>query len=322
MQFGRVIDATLMMDKDTGRPRGFGFVTFDGEEAVDRALSQPLQIYGKPMEVKRAQPRSTLQAEEKSKFGRQRDNQQSRGNDGGGSFDQQSQMGGGQGMAQNGISPAMMAKYWFNMQQYFKQMQQNMQQQNMMAGQMGMPNPMAGGQMNPAMMAQMMGQQGQGMNPAMMQQMAQMSQQQAGNQGNFSPQSQGSGGGSGNRTGYSPQEQMAFEQQKYERKEHRMQQPSYPQQNFNQGGPQTWDGMYDDVPQPNMPPQGPSRGGQSFGRGGFGRGGRQQNNSPSLQQPSNAPMNYPTGPKNAGRPGSNYRGGGRGAQRGFHPYSR
>ena len=44
MQFGRVIDATLMIDKDTGRPRGFGFVTFDSEAAVEAALSQPLEI--------------------------------------------------------------------------------------------------------------------------------------------------------------------------------------------------------------------------------------------------------------------------------------
>lgn len=48
MQFGRVLDATLMMDKDTGRPRGFGFVTFDSESAVENALNHPnLEIMGK-----------------------------------------------------------------------------------------------------------------------------------------------------------------------------------------------------------------------------------------------------------------------------------
>jgi RNA-binding protein Musashi len=48
MQFGRVLDATLMMDKDTGRPRGFGFVTFDSESAVENALNCPtLEIMGK-----------------------------------------------------------------------------------------------------------------------------------------------------------------------------------------------------------------------------------------------------------------------------------
>lgn len=40
-QFGRIVDATLMMDKDTGRPRGFGFVTFENESAVEAALAVP-----------------------------------------------------------------------------------------------------------------------------------------------------------------------------------------------------------------------------------------------------------------------------------------
>lgn len=49
-QFGRVLDATLMMDKDTGRPRGFGFVTFDSEGAVENALNcKTLEILGKPV---------------------------------------------------------------------------------------------------------------------------------------------------------------------------------------------------------------------------------------------------------------------------------
>src|ERR1700712_891719 len=63
-QFGRVVDATLMMDKDTGRPRGFGFVTFDSEAAVDACLDSPLEIHGKPIEVKKAQPRGNMIQEE------------------------------------------------------------------------------------------------------------------------------------------------------------------------------------------------------------------------------------------------------------------
>ena len=58
--FGNVLDATLMMDKETGRPRGFGFVTFDSEAAVDRTLEGPLAICGKAIEVKRAQPRGDM----------------------------------------------------------------------------------------------------------------------------------------------------------------------------------------------------------------------------------------------------------------------
>lgn len=57
-QYGHVLDSTVMMDKDTGRPRGFGFVTFEDDEGVDRTLAmQPLMLDGKQIEVKRAQSR-------------------------------------------------------------------------------------------------------------------------------------------------------------------------------------------------------------------------------------------------------------------------
>lgn len=58
-QYGTVIDAQLMIDKDSGRPRGFGFVTFDSEQAMNTILAQPLLILkDKPIEVKRAENRS------------------------------------------------------------------------------------------------------------------------------------------------------------------------------------------------------------------------------------------------------------------------
>jgi RNA-binding protein Musashi len=116
-------------------------------------------------------------------------------------------------------------------------------------------------------------------------------------------------------------QQSSFDREKYERREaQRMQQQQYQAQqaNYGQAGPTSWEGMYDDIPQPNM---GQSQRGGGFGRGGFGRGARQQN-TPPVQQPSNAPANAPTGPKNSGRAGGGYRGGGRGGHRGYHPYSR
>ncbi|KAG0236205.1 hypothetical protein BGX31_004035 [Mortierella sp. GBA43] len=57
-QFGNVIDATLMLDRATGRPRGFGFITFESDRGVEAALSRrDLQLHDKPIEVKRAQPK-------------------------------------------------------------------------------------------------------------------------------------------------------------------------------------------------------------------------------------------------------------------------
>ncbi|KAG2215967.1 hypothetical protein INT45_001283 [Circinella minor] len=58
-QFGKVIDATLMTDRDTGRPRGFGFITFEDSSGVEEALRHPdLAIKGKTIEVKKAMPKS------------------------------------------------------------------------------------------------------------------------------------------------------------------------------------------------------------------------------------------------------------------------
>lgn len=110
-QFGRVIDATLMMDKDTGRPRGFGFVTFDNDAAVERVLQHfPLEILGKPIEVKRAQPRGKIGEEDDFRGGRGRGGKFGRddrfGSDGGNA--NQNQGPNMQGM--NGMSPQMMAQ--------------------------------------------------------------------------------------------------------------------------------------------------------------------------------------------------------------------
>ncbi|KAE8157448.1 hypothetical protein BDV40DRAFT_278223 [Aspergillus tamarii] len=341
MQFGRVVDATLMIDKDTGRPRGFGFVTFDSEAAVEAALSRPLEILGKPIEVKKAQPRGNLRDEEDRRNRRGRDGFREGaqiGSDG-------SQQQGSQGPAgmPGGLTPQMMAQYWQRMQQYFALMQQQMavaaQGQGM--GAMGM------GGMNPAMMQQMQmkqmqqmqmgGNQQQGsmsppsqsqtpqmqnmMNPTIMQQMQQMQNQgqggQMGNAMNMGSTSPGNVNMSGNYSGprggpgYNAHEQIAFEQQKYEQQQARRAMENRAFSPYQQGGPTSWEGMYDEVPQPNIPtgPQAMNRAG-SMGRG------------PTPQPQSAAPANAPTGPKNAGKPGANYRGGGRGGHRGFHPYAR
>ncbi|PSS27525.1 hypothetical protein M430DRAFT_14795 [Amorphotheca resinae ATCC 22711] len=350
MQFGRVVDATLMMDKDTGRPRGFGFVTFDSEAAVDACLEIPLEIHGKPIEVKKAQPRGNMREEEEARGGARGGRWKKGAEDNQVSQNQQAQSG--NQMAPGGMTPQLMAQYWQRMQQYFLMMQQQM------AMGRGMPTPMAG--MNPAMMQQMAQMQQmqamqqqmqgnrsqspqspgnamggmQGMNPAMMQQMQQMQQMQmqggmgggAGMGGGFAGSGGSNPGGRVGTPGYNAYEQQMFEQQKYEQQQMRRatrEQSQYSQGGYGMsgsGGPTSWEGMYDDVPQPNVAPT-TGGGGGGGGRGGFQKGGSNRGSAPP--DPAKAPpANAPTGPKNAGKPGANYRGGGRGGQRGFHPYAR
>lgn len=38
--FGNITDATLMMDKESGRHRGFGFVNYEHVESVERVLAE------------------------------------------------------------------------------------------------------------------------------------------------------------------------------------------------------------------------------------------------------------------------------------------
>ncbi|GMI73956.1 hypothetical protein like AT3G07810 [Hibiscus trionum] len=57
-QFGNIIDVVVMFDHVTQRPRGFGFITYDAEEAVDKVLLKNFhELNGKMVEVKRAVPR-------------------------------------------------------------------------------------------------------------------------------------------------------------------------------------------------------------------------------------------------------------------------
>ncbi|CEJ88469.1 Putative RNA recognition protein, RNP-1 [[Torrubiella] hemipterigena] len=276
-QFGRVVDATLMMDKDTGRPRGFGFVTFENEAGVDACIDIPLEIHGKPVEVKRAQPRGNLQEDDAAKRNKfRKDDQQNN----------MQQIG-----ANSSMTPQAMAQHFQRMQQYFAMMQSQMAMRNMnpamwqqmqmqqmqqmqMMGRGNGGNMMNGQQMNPQMMQQM-----QQMQQMQMQQQQQMMQQGNGGNfdGNFDPSQQqgghqgGPGGRRGGRGGY----------------------------NGGGGGNVGWEGGYDD---------------QSQGASSSNQGTPDPQHAP--------PANAPTGPKNAGRPGANYRGGGRGGSRGFHPYGR
>ncbi|KAG7015557.1 Heterogeneous nuclear ribonucleoprotein 1 [Cucurbita argyrosperma subsp. argyrosperma] len=57
-QFGTITDVVVMYDHSTQRPRGFGFITYDSEEVVDRVLHKTFhELNGKMVEVKRAIPK-------------------------------------------------------------------------------------------------------------------------------------------------------------------------------------------------------------------------------------------------------------------------
>jgi cold-inducible RNA-binding protein len=56
---GTVVEANLMMDRMTGRPRGFGFVTMGSPEEAQKAISamNGAQLDGRALTVNIARPR-------------------------------------------------------------------------------------------------------------------------------------------------------------------------------------------------------------------------------------------------------------------------
>jgi cold-inducible RNA-binding protein len=56
---GNVIEVDVIMDKFSGRPRGFGFVTMESKEAAEAAIQglNGKQVDGRAMTVNEARPR-------------------------------------------------------------------------------------------------------------------------------------------------------------------------------------------------------------------------------------------------------------------------
>jgi RNA recognition motif-containing protein len=74
-QYGTVISVKLISDRDTGRPRGFGFVEMEAAEAAAAVAGlNETEYNGRPLRVNEAQERSP------------RDNNRGGGGGGGGGF--------------------------------------------------------------------------------------------------------------------------------------------------------------------------------------------------------------------------------------------
>ncbi|CCF75222.2 RNA-binding protein Musashi [Babesia microti strain RI] len=61
-KFGTVLEATLMVDKNTNKPRGFGFITFESPSVVNEVIRRYNEhtLKGKWVEVKKATPRESF----------------------------------------------------------------------------------------------------------------------------------------------------------------------------------------------------------------------------------------------------------------------
>ncbi|KAG0672218.1 hypothetical protein C6P45_003693 [Maudiozyma exigua] len=141
-QWGTIIDAQLMLDKDTGRSRGYGFITYDTPEAVDRVCQNKyIDFKGKKIEIKRAAPRhlqkgSSRNSGGNSSFGGHNDSGNSwSGSAGNGANavpigtgannSSNNNMYGNQNMMNMNpmFNPQMMQEYYQKMQEYYTQFQ-------------------------------------------------------------------------------------------------------------------------------------------------------------------------------------------------------
>ncbi|KAL3829120.1 hypothetical protein ACJIZ3_017922 [Penstemon smallii] len=58
-KYGEITDSVIMKDRSTGRPRGFGFITYADPSVVDTLITETHIINGKQVEIKRTIPKGS-----------------------------------------------------------------------------------------------------------------------------------------------------------------------------------------------------------------------------------------------------------------------
>ncbi|XP_023741713.1 uncharacterized protein LOC111889793 [Lactuca sativa] len=58
-KYGDLTDSVIMKDRQTGRPRGFGFITYADPSVVDTVIAETHVINGKQVEIKRTIPKGS-----------------------------------------------------------------------------------------------------------------------------------------------------------------------------------------------------------------------------------------------------------------------
>lgn len=82
-KFGNLVDAKVVLDKFSGRSRGFGFVTFDEKKAMEEAIEEMngMDLDGRAITVDKAQPQQGSGREYDSDRPRDRDRGRDHGRD-------------------------------------------------------------------------------------------------------------------------------------------------------------------------------------------------------------------------------------------------
>ncbi|CAK9167186.1 unnamed protein product [Ilex paraguariensis] len=63
-KYGEITDSVIMKDRHTGRPRGFGFITYADPSVVDTVIAETHIINGKQVEIKRTIPKGSAESKD------------------------------------------------------------------------------------------------------------------------------------------------------------------------------------------------------------------------------------------------------------------